>query len=508
MHKKNIIVISTFLLILVFFCVSYYHELLFHMPYGIHTWAQADRLSLAINFYDNGMNFFKPATNSLYAEQGITGVEFPIQAYMAAIVGKIFGRQYIYISFRLLSVIISCTGLLFLFLASYRATKDFIISLVTPLFVFCSPVFIYYTCNYLPDAAAASVAFIAFYYILRYADSLSARHFIWSIVFLTLATLMKTSVGLYLCGFLLWVAYTRAKQWQVKTHLSFYIPTLISVSIIVGYYLYNRHLNTTYHSGVFLATINPFRSIGDIHRYIIDFRKIWANEYLVPAQYLLLAVVLVGAIPILFQNKHGKSMLLLILIFFTGMLAMTLLMGIQLFHHDYYAVSIFLPFVAFTLLVCIIAIHNAITNPIIILSVRAVSFAGLVLCFCMAAYHTQYRLQYGVAGGTPGISWAEGGAEVLRQLQIPKDEPIIVVNEDDANTHLLFFDRKGINIDKKQWSKVSSVSELRPQMWEYGSHTLVCQSGLANSLIANDTSLHTYFNTLYLDGRIAIFWRK
>src|SRR5690606_15954491 len=189
-----------------------YHDNVHMKPRGIHAWAQADRLALAIGFYDNGMNFFKPRTYNQNSIDGITGVEFPLPAYLAALAGKIFGRDHISMLFRLISIIIGCTGLLFLFMAGYKRTKDFIYSMFTPLFVFCSPMFIYYTCSYLPDANAVGLLFVAFYYILDYLEHQSSRALLLSLFFLTLATLIKTSTGLYLLAFLGISAVQRLRQ--------------------------------------------------------------------------------------------------------------------------------------------------------------------------------------------------------------------------------------------------------------------------------------------------------
>ena len=62
----------------------YYLPSLNWLPRGIHEWAQADRLALAISFYDNGMHFFRPQTLNLSALDGVVGVEFPLMAWLAA----------------------------------------------------------------------------------------------------------------------------------------------------------------------------------------------------------------------------------------------------------------------------------------------------------------------------------------------------------------------------------------------------------------------------------------
>jgi hypothetical protein len=66
LKQRNFLPFLFFWIILALFCITYYQKALFMYPSLIHAWAQSDRLALAIAFYDNGMNFFKPATLSLF----------------------------------------------------------------------------------------------------------------------------------------------------------------------------------------------------------------------------------------------------------------------------------------------------------------------------------------------------------------------------------------------------------------------------------------------------------
>jgi hypothetical protein len=78
--------------IFVVLSLVFYAPFLRYMPEGLHAWAQADRLALAINFYDFGFDFWHPRTSSLTSIGGITGVELPLPAYLAALGGVVFGR--------------------------------------------------------------------------------------------------------------------------------------------------------------------------------------------------------------------------------------------------------------------------------------------------------------------------------------------------------------------------------------------------------------------------------
>ncbi|MFC7669639.1 hypothetical protein ACFQT0_21420 [Hymenobacter humi] len=111
-----------------------YAPYLTELPGGIHAWAQADRLALALNYYDYGFDFFTPRTSNLASIGGITGVEFPLQAYVAALGGVVFGRSRIGLLFRLLDVAVVLLGFYYLFRLVFERTGHFVAGLVPGLF--------------------------------------------------------------------------------------------------------------------------------------------------------------------------------------------------------------------------------------------------------------------------------------------------------------------------------------------------------------------------------------
>ncbi|WP_276132938.1 ArnT family glycosyltransferase [Polluticoccus soli] len=506
MTRKALLSVTLFIIILFFFCSTYYHEMLHMWPRGIHDWAQADRLSLAINFYDRGMNFFLPATHNLWPIDGITGVEFPIQSYVAAIGAKIFGRNHISTLFRLLDVLISCTGLLFLFLACYRATKDFVFSLVPPLFMFCSPIYIYYTCNYLPDAAACSIAFMSFYFLLIYLDKPTTKPLLFAIGLLTLASLIKTSIALYLFGFLGYVFLQRVLRkhdFTKRSNFIYALAALLSVGALSFYYFYNQYLNNKYHSDIFMSAPHPFDSWQEVSYYFNSaFKQLWLPEYFVLPQYLMFFVIVTAAIPLLFATRDGKRRIFMLLIFLAGVLCVGALMGGQLLIHDYYVVSIFFPLVAFAVLVSVIAIRKAIIYEDALRSMRIAMGASVLIIFFFADFHIHKRLKPDYGEFKPGIPWAENGAWILQEANVPKNEKVVVLNEDAPNIALLYLDRRGWTIPSKQRE---NMAELKAIMRKLDATVVVCEEGLGRSIMENDTAVASLFKTLALKDRVAVF---
>ncbi len=445
-----------FFIVLILVSLTYYGQMWMMLPSGIHAWAQADRLSLAIKFYDNGMNFFRPSTFNIMSRDGVTGVEFPIQSYLAAVCGKIFGRTYISLSFRLLNTFISCIGLTFLFTTVYKRTKDFLFAAVPPLFLFCSPVFIYYTCNYLPDTAGASLILIAFYYILNYIDERKNADLIKALLWLTLASLIKTSGVIYifgLGGFVVLYQFFAEKKHTLKPYLSVIIAGTCSVSILIAYFMYSRHVNKEYgDNGIFMAAAKPFKDWDKFSYYINhSLKDLWLKEYFVLPEYVFFLLMVVPVFNYLRKDHIGKQQLYLLLIFLIGSIGVGYLMGMQLIGHDYYVIVIFFPTIIFALLIATIMLHKQIVTTAALKPVKQGFLVSLIFIYGLANYHISQRLLPNYPPFNAGHVWAEGGNHILDSLGIPKDEKLMVLDDDAPNLALLYFDRNGYVINRDWW---------------------------------------------------------
>lgn len=506
MQIKNYIPYLLFALIVIFFITTYYHEMIFMMPQGIHSWAQADRYSLAVNFYDHGMNFFKPATHNLYAQDGITGVEFPIQAYLAAIGGKIFGREYISVCFRGVNTIINGISLLFLFHWVYRETKIFWVSILPPLFLFCSPVYIYYTCNYLPDATATAIAIVAFYYVYNYIKSPNDRSYAIGIIILTLASLIKTSAAVYLIGFLGYGFILRVRnKHSLKTNFRIAIISILCLGSIAFYYFYNKYLNEQYNSHIFLARAMPIESKKQFEEIIGRIKEIWLGEYFVKVQYLVYTVILFGGLPYLITSKQGKRLLIQTAIFLLGAVMIGYLMGSQFFEHDYYVLAIFFPGIIFTLTVSIIVLVENLHDGKQKLSLQLGSFGAVLVMFFFADYHIHERLRPNYQPFKIDEPWAKGGAEVLSSLNIRTQEKILVLNDHEPNLSLIYFDRRGYHAPPGHWRSLLDVKEF---LCIFDMTILVAQTKLVNNVLVQDSLFNDQFDLLYTDNDKSILKLK
>ena len=95
---------TTFLFLLLLFVTAYYYDyqsILFKPSQSIHQWRQTDGISIARNFFLEGMEFFKPTTHNLTSDNGTTGFaatsETPFLNYFIAILYKLFGyNEYLF----------------------------------------------------------------------------------------------------------------------------------------------------------------------------------------------------------------------------------------------------------------------------------------------------------------------------------------------------------------------------------------------------------------------------
>jgi hypothetical protein len=500
---------TLFFLLLAVIAATYFDQMWLIYPSGIHAWAQADRLSLAIKFYDNGMDFFKPATFNLMSRDGVTGVEFPIQSYLAAAAGKALGREYISVAFRVINTLISIAGLSCLFVAVYKRTKDFLFSAITPVFLFCSPVFLYYTCNYLPDSASTSLLLIGFAYILNYFDDKKNTNLIKAFLWFTIAALIKTSAALYIMGFTGFVFLNQLigeKKYAVKHYLPIIGTAIVSVSILAGYFIFSRHLNKEYgDSGVFMAKAKPFVDMDKFNYFINhSLKDVWIKEYFVLPEYLFFAALFVPAFSYLRKDSFGKQQLYLLLVFLLGSLGVAYLMGMQLIGHDYYAIVIFFPTITFALLIAVVVLYKQLKDTAALQSVKRGILASLILMYCFANYQIHQRLYPDYYPFNPGVPWAAGGNNILDSLHISRQEKIAVFDDDPCNLALYYFDRMGHTIRPGDWNGNTVLADSLIKSTQ--THILVLSASKISTLqTVYGDHFNSKFKQLYYKDSIAIY---
>ncbi len=472
------------------------------MPHGIHEWAKSDRLALAYGFFDNGMDFFHPHTLSLRPIDGITGVEFPLQAYLVAIAGKIFGREYISFFFHLLNILVGSVGITFLFKWVFEETKNTAFAILGILPVLSSTFFLDYMGNYLPDPFAASLVFISFYYSYSWLQLNKNYLLATSITILTLATLIKTTAIVYLAAF--WIIAFFVTVNKRKSLIRIISYGGIGIVFILGWQLYSRWLNTTYESDLFLARIFPIDNIEDLKFLLFDrIPNLWLKEFFTCPTYFLIVIVIAGS-PFLIKDNLLKWWLFLTATFTIVLLG---LFSGQLIDHDYYFIILGLAFIVLLYCLCIIKIGKKSSLPHIPLTLLTVIIAIALL------FQSHQRLIERRSPNYAGFSeyykykWMIGGEKILNKLSIPKDENILVLDEYAPNLGLMYFGRKGINYPYSKWKTdigvITDILDKRKWRIVVIKSLTICDDENITSMVA----LH--FETLYEDeNKIILKYRE
>ena len=310
-------------------------------PESVHQGAQCDRACVAWNYYHENMNFFLPRVSEDRQSEGITGMEFPIIPYSAALLYKIFGpHDFIY---RLLMYLLVSAGVFH----AWKITGLFIQRNIHRLLLvfgwYCSPILVFYTPNFLADAGAMSFVMLAWYaLLLRIYGIEPARNLRRFALWMSLAGLLKVSFLIYgIAGFLLlflWRFFKNPPVQIVFTRQDF-VWVLFPLMPVAAWYGYAGWLTSQTSNMHFLQSINPSESIGTFFQNSRTALNNWQESLYRPGFPTLFILILV----VLWVFRLREALL-------PGLAAMLMLLGFgciwvlfnrQFLYHDYYFILIF-----------------------------------------------------------------------------------------------------------------------------------------------------------------------
>lgn len=352
---RNIKIKTEYLFLFLLLILSWlynYPGILSYPPYSMHAWRQADCLSFALNFYQENLAFWEPAINGLGGDgHGKTVSEFPIIYYTVAQLWKIFGQHEAI--FRLIDIAIVFFGLFNLHRLGKSILKDNYFSIAIPLFLFTSPVLVYYTNNFLADAPAFGLALSGSYYLYKYLALSDNKAKWYALIFFLLGGLIKISsllIFFSLAGALtieLYLNYRHIDKAKLRALLTGFFIILVSIG---AWYMYARYYNSKYNSGFFLQSIFPIWELDAAQRkYIFD----CLYFSLLPSFFNRVAfaiVVLLFISLLIFYRKANRFLINTCIVCFIGVVAYFFLWFQAFDVHDYYLTNliIFIPLVVIT----------------------------------------------------------------------------------------------------------------------------------------------------------------
>jgi hypothetical protein len=349
--KKHRISISFLLLLLIISYYYNYHEIFFKRPQSVHKWRQSDNASVALNYYQGGMDLFSPETHNLTSDKGTSGKcatsEIPILYYTVAALYSVFG--YHEAIFRLFNTMLFFLGLFYLFKLFYYLLKDGFWSVSLSILFFTSPVLIYYGNNFLSNSAALAFSIIGWYHFVRFLIEKQPKLFSFSMLFFLIAGSLKVTalLSFFAIAGILLLEYTGLvklkKDEKIFNQPVKYFLSIVFVVVIIGSWLvYARNYNQKHDCTYFSTTTFPIWNLDKdgILTVLERVHNIWLEHYFHFTVFVFLGFCF--AFLALNYKKNSRIFNLSILIICVEVLLYILLQFWTFADHDYYTIEIYI----------------------------------------------------------------------------------------------------------------------------------------------------------------------
>jgi hypothetical protein len=498
--------LGSVLLVLIILSLIFFRTSIFQFPSHLHAWTQSDRYALAIGYVENGMALFMPSTYNLSPkypplkplseEKGITKADLPLVEYISAAVMKIAGKKEPFI-YRTITLIIGITGLMFLFAMFRKAGGSFLLSLLTVLFAFFTPVFTYYLNGFIPSIPAFSFTLAATFFYTAYLQNKHFRNFAFSISFFTLAALIRPPFIMpMLAVILVQIFFGFRKTKKLGTEI---IIASAGLLIFAAFQMYNFWLGKTFGS-LFISNLMPAGNISDFINLVNVSWNNWKFEYLSEVHYALMVMSLI--LILLYPKKlkdpvFGPVLLVATLSFFAAILYL-FAMAQQFPNHDYYFLdSFFFPLIIITGTGFALPATDAILRKTILILVVIISG---ILMFIESKNVLKERYTTHTWDRTEmARQLFDGSAEMLSKNNIPKDARILVLDAYTTNVPLLLLERKGYTVIN------TSREEIEEGLKKGFNYITIPNKTLASDVIRNYPELSEWLVPVANNGKVGLY---
>lgn len=472
-------------------------------PTGMHQGAQADRASVAWNYFHESMNFFEPRVSENRMNEGIAGMEFPIMNYCAALCYKIFGFSDFW--YRFLMFLVTTLGVFSAWLITAFFVQKTLHRAIIVFSWFLSPVFLFYSNSYIPDPAALGFGMFALYQFFRFYHHISIRKSVaLYLVFISLAGLIKVTfliihfavIAIWIIG-IKWPNYADGKLYfrGLKWHLCMlpFVPAAL-------WYYYAAKL--TQHTGNvhFLQQINPANTLAQFADNVAFSWNTWqssiASEYILPVIFI---VFIFSAI----RTQSQPLIKYLALLLLAGFMAVFILFNNQFRYHDYYYFLLY-PALFFIILFLQQTHIEGRQNFFGIAQIIVIIGFFAMPLYQFSQAKTMLHARYAKGNYFNQIAFPEAHF-YTKELQmdldkiIPKNAEIISAFDASPNTSLYLLKRRGVRI-ANDFSPQIAADIIRGKHLKY----IVINDNLRwqNQF---DTALHLPKSMLYRKGLISVW---
>jgi hypothetical protein len=321
-------------------------------PTSIHASAQTQRASVALNYYRNDMNFFEPRIQRYIDGPGITGVEFPIIYYTAAICYKTFGFDEIYM--RLIDLLIVVLGFFMFYRLALMFIKNSFLAILLVGSAAISPVLLYYSPNFLPDAPSMALALISWYHFFKYVKERKEKHMNLFVVFAVFGALIKAIAILNFMIVLSLIILDRLGYFRKSAYGTLFeyklrsvFKILVGTAVIFCWYYYAHYITIKYNNQTFALKPIMVDDWEAFKKVWVDTRNYWGPQYYAYETYVLMMISVV--VCIVAYKLVDRLLLTVTVLYVLGSCCYIFFFTNQFRDHDYYIIAI-LPMVFFLLL--------------------------------------------------------------------------------------------------------------------------------------------------------------
>lgn len=479
--KKNAVLV---LFVISLFFLNFYSRTLFFRPGIIHQWRQADCLSIAKNYYEEGMHFFEPKIHYQGPVGGKAVSEFPILNYTAASLWKIFGEhEYLY---RFLEYFIFLTSIFFLYNTMLRFYRSAILAFFTAAIFLTSPLLAYYSVSFIADVPALSIGIICFCCFFRFYHTKELKFFYWALALGSLAVLMKASA---LIGLSMLLFFSLADIFRLNKFLGTeelfkkktipLITIILAIGGIFAWYKFALIYNDNNNNNIFLLTVLPIWEMEEdqlIYNLKVLFNNLFPLFLNKPMFFLFLSLVIFVSA----KFKELSSFLKYSFIFSALFFVFYLIFFFQVFSvHDYYLNNLMIfPVITFLcfahiisktdflaanrsfvrLFVICVVLFNSL-HAAAVYRMRTVEDDKLIYWFPFISEDEGKLAKYLAWDYGNSIKNVENLTPALRAHGIKREDFVLSIPDQSFDISLYFMDQKGFGINKEHLIHDTTVAD-------------------------------------------------
>ena len=430
----------------IFFIAFQQYKAISQEPFGMHQGAQADRASIAYNFYKKNGNPLEPRVMEIISSDGVCGTEFPLVSYPVSLLYRAFGYHAFW--HRFIVFIILSLGAFLAWLFTSIFIQKLLWRVVHMVLWSATPILSFYGVSVLPDAAALGFTLMAWYFFMEYYYKTNRNtQLLTSMIMFAGAGLLKPTflLGIAVIWGLIILQKLRSKDFQINA-LKVFLYTLIPLSLSIAWIFYARHLTATTCNTHFLQRIVLPSSLEEFVANTKHGFVVWSESFYGIRGTILLLLGLL--IPLAKKGPEQYEMLRFIAIFYAcASLFNLVVFNVQYKYHDYYFIQ-YIPYVFF-------ASAYLIASQI---QQRRGLFVGLVasalpivlIMFALRGFgNTRTLMDRRLTPRDYYYQDVHVGIDLLRDISsdiqaiIPEDASVIIASDPSPNTMLFLIKRYG-----------------------------------------------------------------